>query len=75
MERTFIMVKPDGNQRGLVGEMISRFEKRGFQLIGCKMLQPTKELVERHYEEHKGKSFFEKLVKYILSGPVVAMCW
>jgi len=75
MERTFIMVKPDGVQRGLVGEIISRFEKRGFKLVGLKLMQISRELAETHYGEHKGKPFFEGLVNFITSGPVVAMVW
>ncbi|ABB15304.1 nucleoside-diphosphate kinase [Carboxydothermus hydrogenoformans] len=75
MERTFIMVKPDGVQRGLVGEIISRFEKRGFKLVGLKLMQISRELAETHYGEHKGKPFFEGLLNFITSGPVVAMVW
>lgn len=75
MERTFLMVKPDGVQRGLIGEIVRRFERKGFQLIGAKMLTPTKELAELHYEEHVGKPFFERLVEFITSGPVLAMVW
>lgn len=73
MERTYLMVKPDGVQRNLVGEIISRFEKRGFKIVGLKMLQISRELAEKHYGEHVGKPFFEPLVQYITSGPVVAM--
>lgn len=75
MERTFLMVKPDGVQRGLVGEIIARFERRGFQLVGLKMMEITKELAENHYGEHKEKPFFRPLVDYITSAPVVAMVW
>jgi len=75
MERTFIMVKPDGVQRGLAGEIISRFEKRGFKLVGLKLMQISRELAEKHYGEHQGKPFFEGLVNFITSGPVVAMVW
>ncbi|WP_027364265.1 nucleoside-diphosphate kinase [Desulfotruncus alcoholivorax] len=73
MERTYVMVKPDGVQRNLVGEIISRFEKKGLKIVALKMLQISRELAERHYGEHKGKPFFEPLVEYITSGPVVAM--
>ncbi len=73
MERTYLMVKPDGVQRSLIGEIITRFEKRGFKIIGLKMLQISRELAEKHYGEHKGKPFFEPLVEYITSGPVAAM--
>jgi nucleoside-diphosphate kinase len=73
MERTYVMIKPDGVQRNLVGEILSRFEKKGLKIVALKMLQITRELAERHYGEHKGKPFFEPLVQYITSGPVVAM--
>ncbi|ABZ83875.1 nucleoside diphosphate kinase [Heliomicrobium modesticaldum Ice1] len=75
MERTYLMIKPDGVQRGLVGEIISRFEKKGFKLVGMKFLRLTREMAEKHYAEHVGKPFFAGLVDYIISGPVVAMCW
>lgn len=75
MERTFVAVKPDGLQRGLVGEIISRFEKRGLKLVGLRLLQVTRQMAETHYGEHKGKPFFDGLVKFITSGPVVAMVW
>jgi len=74
-ERTFIMVKPDGVQRGLVGEVLKRFEQRGYKLVGLKLVQAPRALLESHYEEHKGKKFFEPLLAYIGSGPVVAMVW
>ena len=73
MERTYLMVKPDGVQRGLVGEIISRFEKKGFKIVGLKMLTIPRETAEKHYGEHAGKPFFVPLVDYITSGPVVAM--
>jgi nucleoside-diphosphate kinase len=69
------MVKPDGVQRGLVGEIISRLERRGYRLIGLKMVWLTREIAEQHYAEHRGKPFFEGLVRYICSGPTVAMVW
>ena len=72
-ERTFVMIKPDGVQRGLVGEIISRFEKKGIKVIAMKMVSVSKEFAEKHYGIHKGKSFFEPTVKYITSSPVVAM--
>lgn len=75
MERTFIMVKPDGVQRGLVGEVISRFEKKGFTLVGLKMLQVSRSLAEEHYGVHKERPFFGGLVEFICSSPVVAMVW
>lgn len=73
IERTFCMVKPDGIQRGLVGEILSRFERRGIKICALKMIKIPKELAERHYAEHKGKSFYESLIEYITSGPVVCM--
>ena len=75
VERTFVAVKPDGVERGLVGEIISRFEKRGLKLVGLKQMQVSNDLAEKHYGEHKGKPFFDGLVKFITSGPIVAMCW
>jgi len=75
LERTFVMVKPDGVQRGLVGEIIARFEKRGYKLAGLKIFVMPREVAETHYGEHKGKPFFEGLVSFITSGPVVAMVW
>ncbi len=73
MERTYVMIKPDGVQRNLVGEIISRFEKKGFKIVGLKMLQIDRAIAEKHYAEHIGKPFFEGLASYITSGPVVAM--
>ena len=75
MERTFLMVKPDGVQRRLVGEIIRRFENKGFALTGLQMLTPTREMAEAHYAVHRGKPFFEGVVGFISSGPVVAMIW
>ncbi len=75
MERTFVMVKPDGVERRLVGEIIKRFENRGLSLIGLKMLRPDRALAEKHYAVHKGKPFFSDLVDFVTSGPVVAMAW
>lgn len=75
MERTFIAVKPDGVQRAIVGEVIRRFETKGFTLVGLKLLQVSKELAEQHYDVHKERPFFPGLVKFITSGPVVAMVW
>jgi len=74
-ERTFVMIKPDGIERRLVGEIIGRLERKGLRLVGIKMVQPSIELAERHYAVHKGKSFYEPLLKFITSGPVVAMVW
>jgi nucleoside-diphosphate kinase len=73
MDRTFVMVKPDGVQRGLVGEIIARFERRGLKVVGLKMLTVTDELARKHYAEHAAKPFFPGLVGFIRSGPVVAM--
>lgn len=75
MERTFIMIKPDGVQRNLVGAVISRFEQKGYKLAGMKLMQISRQLAEQHYAEHKGKPFFEGTVQYITSSPVVAMVW
>lgn len=75
MERTFVMVKPDGVQRHLVGEVIRRFESKGFTLVGLKMLKVSRELAEKHYDVHKERPFFENLVNFICSAPVVAMVW
>jgi nucleoside-diphosphate kinase len=75
MERTFVMVKPDGVQRGLVGEVIARLEDRGLKLVGGKFVQIDRELAEQHYGEHEDKPFFEDLVSFITSGPVMAMVW
>ncbi len=74
-ERTFLAIKPDGVQRGLVGEILSRFEKKGFKLVALKQLTPTKALAEQHYGVHKDRPFFSGLVDFITSGPVVAMVW
>ncbi len=73
MERTLILVKPDGVQRGLVGEIISRFERRGLRLIGLKFMNVSQTLAEEHYAIHRGKPFYPGLVSYITSGPVVAL--
>ncbi len=75
MERTFIMIKPDGVQRGLVGEIIKRFETKGFTLVGLKQLAVSRELAETHYAVHKERPFFGSLVDFITSAPVVAMVW
>jgi nucleoside-diphosphate kinase len=75
MEKTFLMVKPDGVQRGLIGEIVKRFEQKGFQLVGSKLMVVTREKAEFHYAEHKGKSFYDDLVSFITSGPVFAMVW
>ncbi|PZV11975.1 MAG: nucleoside-diphosphate kinase [Pseudanabaena sp.] len=75
MERTFLAVKPDGVQRHLVGEIIRRYETKGFKLVGLKLIHPTRELAENHYAVHKERPFFAGLVDFITSGPVVAMVW
>jgi len=74
-ERTFIAIKPDGVQRGLVGEILGRFERKGFKLIALKQLIPSRELAEKHYGVHRERPFFSTLVDFISSGPVVAMVW
>lgn len=75
MERTFLAIKPDGVQRGLVGEIIHRFEVKGFTLVGLKFMTVSRNLAEQHYDVHREKSFFAGLVEFITSGPVVAMVW
>jgi len=75
MEKTFVMVKPDGVQRGLIGEIMARLEQRGLKLVAAKFLQVSLELAETHYGIHKGKPFYEGLLKYITSAPVMAMVW
>ena len=73
VECTLILVKPDGVRRGLVGQVISRIESKGYQITDLKLMNPTRALLEEHYAEHKGKPFFEPLVEFMLSGPIVAM--
>jgi len=75
VERTLVLVKPDGLQRGLVGELIARLERRGLQLIGLKLMRVTEDLAVRHYVEHAEKPFFGGLVDFITAAPVVAMVW
>lgn len=75
MEQTFVMVKPDGVQRGLVGEVVSRFERRGLKLVGGKVLQVPRTLAEQHYAEHSARPFYGELVSFITSSPVFAMVW
>ena len=75
MERTLVIVKPDGVQRGLIGEIIARLERRGLKLVGLKFMQITPELARRHYAVHQGKPFYEPLVAYITSSPVTVMVW
>lgn len=71
IERTLVILKPDAIQRGIVGEILNRFEKRGFKIIGLKMIQISRELAEKHYLEHKDKPFYEELIDFITAGPVV----
>lgn len=75
MERTFVAVKPDGVGRGLVGEVIARFERKGLRLVGLKMMQVPDGLARQHYAEHSEKPFFAGLVEFITSGPIVAQVW
>lgn len=75
MERSLVLVKPDGVQRGLVGEVISRLERRGLRLVGARFVQVSKDLAETHYAVHQGKAFYEGLISYITSAPVMAMVW
>ncbi|MFA9518494.1 nucleoside-diphosphate kinase [Halopenitus sp. H-Gu1] len=74
-ERTFVMIKPDGVNRGLIGEVVSRFEDRGLKLVGAKFMQIDEELAHEHYGEHADKPFFEGLVEFITADPVFAMVW
>ncbi len=73
IERTFVAIKPDAVQRGLMGKIITRFEEKGFKIIAMKMLEVTKEQAAAHYAEHEGKPFYDGLVKFIMSAPIVAM--
>lgn len=75
MERTFVMVKPDGVERGLIGSIVSRFENKGFKLVKAKLIQIDRPLAEIHYGEHVQKPFFGELVDFITSGPCFAMVW
>jgi nucleoside-diphosphate kinase len=75
LERTFVLAKPDAVQRSLVGEIISRLERRGLKLIGAKFLWVSRDLAEKHYAIHKGKPFYDGLIAYITSSPVMAMVW
>ncbi|MBX9691083.1 MAG: nucleoside-diphosphate kinase [Cyanobacteria bacterium] len=75
MERTFVAIKPDGVERGLIGKIIHRFERRGLKLVGLKLMRVSTQRAEEHYGEHKGKPFFAGLVEFITSGPIVAMVW
>ncbi|NOX60783.1 MAG: nucleoside-diphosphate kinase [Chloroflexi bacterium] len=73
MERTFVMLKPDAVQRGLIGEIIARFERRGLKIVAMKFMHVSRSLAEEHYAVHKGRPFYDGLIEYITSGPVVAM--
>ena len=73
MERTLVLIKPDGVQRGLVGPILTRFEARGLKIVGMKLMQVPAELAQKHYAEHEGKGFYPGLITYITSGPVVAL--
>ena len=75
LERTYIMIKPDGVQRGIAGEIISRFEKKGYKLCAMKLFSPPRTLLEEHYKDLKEKPFFKKLVDYMMLGPVICMIW
>lgn len=74
-EKTFVMVKPDGVQRGIAGEILSRFERKGLKLVALKMLRIDEALAEKHYAVHKGKHFYDSLIRFITSGPVIASIW
>ena len=73
LERTLILIKPDGVRRSLVGEVVRRIETKGYQIVGLKMLTPTREILAKHYAEHEGKPFYEPLIEFMLSGPIVAL--
>ena len=75
MERTLVLVKPDGVQRGLIGEVIARLERRGLRLVAAKFMRVSLELAETHYAIHKGKPFYDGLIRYITSAPAMAMVW
>ena len=75
MEKTFLMIKPDGVQRGLIGEIVNRFERKGFILLASKLMVVTRSQAEAHYAEHKSRPFFGEIVDFISSGPVFAMVW
>jgi nucleoside-diphosphate kinase len=75
VEQTLVLVKPDGVQRGLIGEVISRLERRGLRVVAAKFMSVSTELAEEHYAIHKGKPFYDNLIKYITSAPVMAMVW
>jgi nucleoside-diphosphate kinase len=75
VERTLVLVKPDGVQRGLIGEVVSRLERRGLHMVAARFMEVSQELAETHYAIHKGKSFYEGLIQYITSAPVMAMVW
>ena len=74
-QTTFVMVKPDGVQRGLVGEIINRFERKGLKLVGLRSVIPSEQIAEEHYAVHKERPFYNGLIEFITSGPVVAMAW
>ena len=73
IEKTLVLVKPDGVARGLVGEVIARIEAKGYKIVQLRMLQADRALLEKHYAEHQGKPFFEPLVEFMMSGPIVAL--
>jgi nucleoside-diphosphate kinase len=75
MEKTYLMIKPDGVQRGLIGRIVARLEDKGFKLVAAKLITVTEEQAKKHYAEHEGKDFFPELVGFITSGPVFAMVW
>lgn len=73
MEKTLVIIKPDGVKRGLIGEIISRYERKGFKILDAKLIRADRKTLEEHYAEHKGKDYFEKLVGYMMEGPVMVM--
>ena len=75
LERTYIMIKPDGVQRGLIGDIVKRFEQKGFKLVAAKLYSPSRAHFEKHYEDLKGKKFFPSMIDYMITGPVFCMVW
>lgn len=75
MEKTFVFIKPDGVQRGLIGEIIARLEKRGLRLVAAKFISVSQDLAAKHYAIHEGKPFYDGLIKYVTAAPVMAMVW
>lgn len=73
MQKSLVIIKPDGVKRGLIGEIINRYERKGFSLVAAKLVKVDRQVLERHYEEHKGKDFFEELISYMTEGPIMVI--